>query len=84
MGDGVLLNGADGQAARRVHMRELTMARQAAEQRLNYPLFGGEDTTSTNSWLNGWPRCARNCRASMPRMRPGCGIRLRNPGCRQP
>jgi hypothetical protein len=32
-GEGVLINGVDQQAARRTHMRELTMARQAAERR---------------------------------------------------
>jgi hypothetical protein len=31
--DGVLCNGVDGSAERRSHMRELTMARQAAERR---------------------------------------------------
>ena len=33
VGEGVLINGMDQQAARRAHMRELTMARQAAERR---------------------------------------------------
>ena len=37
-GEGVLLNGVDGQAARRAHMREQTTARQVAERRHDQPL----------------------------------------------
>ncbi|MDB5075559.1 MAG: hypothetical protein JWO42_1738 [Chloroflexi bacterium] len=33
LGDGISCNGVDASAARRAHMRELTMARQAAEKR---------------------------------------------------
>jgi len=33
LGDGICRNGVDSQAGRRAHMRELTMARQAAERR---------------------------------------------------
>ena len=36
-GESVPVNGADRQAARRAHMRSLTMARQAAESRHRYP-----------------------------------------------
>ncbi|GAC1408714.1 MAG: hypothetical protein NVSMB65_22130 [Chloroflexota bacterium] len=37
-GEGVLLNGVDGQAARRAHMRAQTTARQLAEQHHDQPL----------------------------------------------
>ena len=32
LGEGVLINGVDAEVARRAHMRDLTTARQAAEQ----------------------------------------------------
>ncbi len=32
LGEGVLINGVDADAARRAHMRDLTTARQAAER----------------------------------------------------
>jgi hypothetical protein len=37
LGEGVLHNGIDETAARRAHMRTLTMARQAAERRCAHP-----------------------------------------------
>ncbi|HVA89515.1 MAG TPA: hypothetical protein VNL71_06705 [Chloroflexota bacterium] len=37
VGEGVARNGIDGSSARRAHMRELTMARQAAERRFARP-----------------------------------------------
>jgi len=42
--DGLLLNGADSASPRRAHLREQTMARQAAERRYaRTPLPGGID-----------------------------------------
>lgn len=37
LADGLLRNGVDGLAARRAHLRAMTMARQAAEQRHMHP-----------------------------------------------